>query len=1056
VLRRLILQTDDALRHVARSTGEEREQVLADLRHERRQLAVALHERNGDEIASDDAAVAVVAAPGAAAPVHPPKPVEADGPPALHASWVDGRIVVWAGGPGSPAGTSEDLDVLISAAEASAIGWERHAAVPLPSGETAEARSAPIAQTLGWLVGIGNGQVGEQFGGSLRWLGTIAAWGTQLVAEGRMVPVVRGSTGAASGAGRSGTGRHRVRWVPALVERDRLMAEVAAMPGAVAALQSTPQPDGVCRSVLSSVVDAVSRAGAARLVAPATLPEATSRVEVSEAILSGLDGRAFSASSDVVGRLAEDLKRWAAPVTISGKIGLTVGLDPPSADGGWLLTVQVTGVDKQPLPVEHALVVASGAKAQQVEAQMRRLERLLPALRRPSTRRGQVILDVDEATELMFTTGPVLAAAGFDVFLPRVSRRRPSPQLRLFAEALGGTSQVGIQQLAAVRWSVFFDDLELDAAAISRLAAEAKPLVQVTGRWVHIDRADLAAAAAALAERAAITQLSGAALLRHAVGLEGASLGGPLRVEGSGWAVELLRGARSNPPAPVAAPEGFEGELRHYQADAVGWLGFLDRAGLGGCLAMDMGLGKTPTVLAQLRLDRGNGPALVVCPPAVLSNWATEARRFTPSLKVAVHHGPRRATGEALSDLIRGADVVLSTYATTVRDMDHLSGVEWRRVVVDEAQAIKNHQSETAQALRRLRAWSRLALTGTPVENGLGDLWSILDFANPGLVGGRTAFIEQLTRVTGAAPGKGAAAAAPKTARAEEGALQALNGLLVFRRTKSEPEIAAELPDKVDKLDNCSMTPEQVGLYQAVVERLLDDGLDLDANQRKGQVLAAITALKQICDHPAAYLGAGDEQPLAGRSGKLTRLEQIVDEVFASGERILIFTHFARWGERMASHLSAYTKTAVACYHGGLARGARDQIIEEFQNGEGPAALVLSIKAGGSGLNLTAANHVVLYDRWWNPAVEDQARDRAWRIGQTSTVVSHRLVCPGTVDERVEEIVAGKRRVAGLVLPARSSLGDLDAEQLRMALGLNADELIEDESPGADDQEAAA
>jgi hypothetical protein len=1054
VLRRLIMQTDDALSRSARLPGDERDQVLADLRAERACLAAALLDRNGDEITGgDDAGAPVVAVPG---PVHVPEaplPVTA---PVLQASWVDGRVVVWAGGPGAPAGTGADLDALIAAAEASTIGWERHAAVSLPSGETAEARSAPIAQTLGWLVSIAAGEVAQHVGRSLVWLGGVAAWGTQLVAEGRMVPVVRGSTGTGTSGGRSGTGRHRVRWVPALVERDRLVAEVAVMPGAVAALQNTPQPDGVCRSVLSAVVDAVSRAGAARLVAPATLPEAISRVEVSEAILSGLDGRAFTASSDVVGRIAEDLKRWALPVTVSGKIGLTVGLDPPAADGGWLLTVQVTGVDKQPLPVEHALVVASGAKAQQAEAQMRRLERLLPALRRPSTRRGQVVLDVEEATELMFTTGPVLAAAGFEVYLPRVSRRRPSPQLRLFAEAFGSPSQVGIQQLTNVRWSVFFDDLELDAAAISRLTAQAKPLVQVRGRWVHIDRADLAAAAAALAERASITQLSGAALLRHAVGLEGSSLGGPLRVDGSGWAVELLAGARSNPPAPVAVPEGFEGELRHYQADAVGWLGFLDRAGLGGCLAMDMGLGKTPTVLAHLRLDVGHGPVLVVCPPAVLSNWATEAARFTPSLNVAVHHGPRRASGVALDQLIDGADVVLSTYATTVRDMDQLSGVEWRRVVVDEAQAIKNHQSETAQGLRRLRSWSRLALTGTPIENGLGDLWSILDFANPGLVGSRNTFIEQLSRVTGAGPAKAAGAATvPSRGRSEEGALQALNGLLVFRRTKSEPEIAAELPDKVDKLDNCGMTPEQVGLYQAVVDRLIDDGLDLDANQRKGQVLAAITALKQICDHPAAFLGPDDEQPLAGRSGKLSRLEQIVDEVFASGERILIFTHFARWGERMAHHLTAHTKTHVACYHGGLARGTIDQIIEDFQNGQGPGALVLSIKAGGSGLNLTAANHVVLYDRWWNPAVEDQARDRAWRIGQTSTVVSHRLVCPGTVDERVEEIVAGKRRVAGLVLPARSSLGDLDAEQLRVALGLNTDELIEDETTG-DDQEAAA
>jgi SNF2 family DNA or RNA helicase len=646
--------------------------------------------------------------------------------------------------------------------------------------------------------------------------------------------------------------------------------------------------------------------------------------------------------------------------------------------------------------------------------------------------------------KLMFTIGPSLDAAGFDVMLPKVSRRKPTPQLRLFAEAIGGESQVGVRQLSNVRWTVLFDDLELDASDISRLAKEASPLVRVKGRWVHLDRADLTAAAAALAERAAITQMSGAEMIRHAVGLEGSALGGAVRVEGTGWAAELLKGATSHPPAPIDTPDGFAGQLRSYQAEAAGWLGFLDRAGLGGCLAMDMGLGKTPTLLAHLLVDKGHGPALVICPPAVLGNWASEAARFTRGLKVSIHHGPRRAEGDSIAKMASLADVVLTTYATAVRDIEALSKVEWRRVAVDEAQVIKNHTSDTARELRRLPAQSRLALTGTPVENGLGDLWAILDWTNPGLVGGRTAFIENLSRNTAAAEN-----ATRGGRQSEESALRALNGLLIFRRTKNEPEIAAELPDKVDRLDHCSMTPEQIGLYQAVLNRLIEQGLEQDANQRKGQVLAAITALKQICDHPAAFLGEDDDQDtLVGRSGKLTRLEEIVHDVFAAGERILIFTHFARWGEKLATHLTARTGIEVGCYHGGLSRTVRDDLVAEFQNGTGPGALVLSIKAGGSGLNLTAANHVVLYDRWWNPAVEDQARDRAWRIGQQNTVMCHRLVCPGTVDERVEEIVAGKRKIAGMVLPARSSLGDLDAEQLRTALGLREEELVEDEPTG--------
>jgi superfamily II DNA or RNA helicase len=989
--------------------------------------------------------------PASRAPLEDAAP---NGPARLHASWGEGRVVVWAGGPGVEA-AAEELDQLLSGAEAATIGWERHAPVALPNGSPAEARSAPLSQTLGWLVGIGAGQADEQVGASLRWLGEVALWGTELVALGHMVPVLRSATGG--GGSPKSASRHRVRWVPALVGRERLHDLVVRMPGAVAALQTASPADAVTRSILSAVVDAVSRAGAARLVAPAAPPNATNRSEIAEALLSGLDGRPFAAEPDPASRVGDDLKRWAAAVTSSHRIGLIVRLDPPQSDGGWLLTVEASGVDKHPMPVEHALVVSSGTKSQQVEAQLKRLERLVPALRRPTTRRGQVVLDGDEAVELMFGTGPSLAAAGFDVMLPKVSRRKPSPQLRLFAEALGGDSQVGVRQLSNVRWTVLFDDLELDAAEISRLAKEASPLVRVRGRWVHLDRADLTAAAAALAERASITQMSGAEMIRHAVGLEGSALGGPVHVEGTGWAAELLKGATSHPPAPIDTPDGFAGQLRSYQAEAAGWLGFLDRAGLGGCLAMDMGLGKTPTLLAHMLVDKGHGPALVICPPAVLGNWSAEATRFTRSLKVSIHHGPRRAEGESIAKMAALCDVVLTTYATAVRDIEDLSKIEWRRVVVDEAQVIKNHTSDTARELRRLSAHSRLALTGTPVENGLGDLWAILDWTNPGLVGGRSAFIENLSRNTSAAA-PGSELSTPSGGRhSEESALRALNGLLIFRRTKNEPEIAAELPDKVDRLDHCSMTAEQIGLYQAVLNRLLDQGLDSDANQRKGQVLAAITALKQICDHPAAYLGADDDQDtLIGRSGKLSRLEQIVDDVFAEGERILIFTHFARWGEKLAHHLSERTGTKVGCYHGGLSRTTRDELIAEFQSGTGAGALVLSIKAGGSGLNLTAANHVVLYDRWWNPAVEDQARDRAWRIGQQNTVMCHRLVCPGTVDERVEEIVAGKRRIAGMVLPARSSLGDLDADQLRAALGLRDEELVDDEPSSDETSEEAA
>ncbi|HTC81314.1 MAG TPA: DEAD/DEAH box helicase [Acidimicrobiia bacterium] len=1000
-------------------------------------------------------------------PTGPPQPELPPTPPALQGSWQNNRIVLWAGSASVPLVAAEELDRLMAEAGAGSIAWEPHPGIPLPSGGKALAVSAPVGDALGWLVGVGAGQLAVDAAPSLRWLGRVAVWATELVTQGRVVPSLVEANPNGGGGGKSGrasTAEYMVRWVPAVLEPDRLKECVSKMPGAVSALEQAGQPYRMCRAVLGAAADAVCRAGAARLVTPATVPVARSRSEVSEAVLAGLAGKPFTAAARAASEMADDMARWTTPVTSDRAARLTVRLAPPEDDGGWLLTVESNepspdGGGGTPLPAEEVLHSGRPARAAAVETELRRLERLLPALRRPGRRRGRVVMDGTEAWELMTVGGAVLEAAGFTVRVPLLAKKRSSPRLQLHAEALGGESVVGAQQLSRVQWSVAVDDVTLDAAAIRKLAAQARPLVQTKGGWVELDKADLEAAAEALADRSRRTEMSGAEILRHAVGLEG-GLGGPVLVDGGGWAVDLVRGAAAGAARPLPAPEGFDGELRHYQAEARGWLGFLDRAGLGGCLAMDMGLGKTPTVLAHMLEHKDQGPALVIAPPAVLGNWAAEAARFTPGLAVQMHHGADRASGEEVAAEVAEADLVLTTYATAVRDVEELAKVDWARLIVDEAQAIKNPASDTAQELRRIPARSRLALTGTPVENGLGDLWSILDFTNPGLVGPRPVFVEALSRPRPAGDGAGAGGAATGPAKSGEQALRALNGLLVFRRTKAEPEIAAELPDKIDELDHCAMTPEQVGLYQAVLDNLLATNTgasaDDDATARKGHVLAAITHLKQICDHPAAYVD-GDDGPLDGRSGKLARLEELIEAVFEAGERMLVFTHFARWGERLAVHLTKTTGLPIACYHGGLTRIQRDRLVKEFQEGAGPGALVVSIKAGGTGLNLTAASHVVLYDRWWNPAVEDQARDRAWRIGQAHTVICHRLVCPGTVDERVEEVVAGKRRIADLVLPASSSLGDLSAEELRTALGLRPDAIVEEvaRAGSADDEEAA-
>ena len=1003
VVDRLLADTHARLESVRGLTGPERDQVIADFANELeglRRVYVRLHEGEAPPLDDEEDT-----ADGGDVGVQ------------LQVSWSDGEVVVWAAGPHDPPADNDELADRLEAIGGPALGWRVHRGVPLPGDGRAEALSIPVGDALGWLVAIGGGLDGEGIGASARWFGRLAVEAVRLVAQGAVVPSLRTQKRGDRSVDAA------VRWQPALVSNATYDRFAATMPATVRVM-APPQVSAraLVVEVFGAVVHAVVSQAAALLELPAPPPVVRSGADVAESMITRLDGSTFRAPAGAAGDVANRVARWARPATSTNRPQLVVQLAPPDRGDAWFLSVLGPGPSRTLVDVEVAL--AATKSTQPVADELVRLERLLPVLQRAGAlRRGQVYLSNDEAWEFMTRIGQALEAAGFVVRVPALSTRKPKPGLRMFVEPTGDTV-VGARQLSNVRWSAVFDDVELSAEEVVRLASEARPLVQSHGRWVELDRVDLKEAAAALAERASVKQMTGAEILRHAVGLEGLPLGERVQVDGGGWAAELLEKAAAVSNEHVETPEGLVGKLRTYQTEALGWLGFLDAVGLGGCLALDMGLGKTPTVLAQLLRAGRDAPSLVIAPPAVVGNWEAEARKFTPSLRVVIHHGATRALAEELANEVANADVVITTYGTAVRDVDALAALTWHHLVLDEAQAIKNPANETTQQLRRIPARTKLALTGTPIENGLGDLWSILDFCNPGLVGSRSTFVSQLA-------GEG------------EAALRALNGILVFRRTKAEPEIAEELPDRIDELDHCTMTREQIGLYQAVLDSLLTQTPDGDREAKKGAILAAITALKQICNHPAAY--QDDGRPLQGRSGKLARLEEIVESVFSAGERMLIFTHFAEWGKRLAVYLTELTGVPIDCYHGGLARGARDRMVREFQTGTGPGALVLSLTAGGTGLNLTAANHVVLYDRWWNPAKEDQARDRAWRIGQTRTVVSHRLVCPGTVDERVEDVVAGKRRIADLVLPKSSSLADLDASQLRIALGLDPRGLLTDE-----------
>jgi hypothetical protein len=1012
VLDRLILETEDDLASVRNLPGEERDQVVADLSETLESLlATAARFRprpttsrstrsDRDEFRDEFVATDV-------------EVLEAE-EVKLQATWSDGHVVVWAAGRGAVPELNDELAGRLESIGGPPVGWQLHPGVPLPGGLRAEALAIPMKDALGWLAAVSGGHGRDGAGDSLLWLGQAALEGVRLVARGSIVPTVR--------VAKRPEGRlvdASVRWVPALVDSLAVDSLVAAMPGTVVALGGG---DGraTVTSVITAVVEAIVTESVDRMEFPASPPSANTPTDLADTVIARMDGSVFRVHTGLVTDMSRRLDQWSRTITAPARPKLVVQLDAPDSSGVWIVSIHAPAGKGKLVPIDEALRTDRGHRP--VTAEWLRLGRLLPALERVGARRrGLVALSQDEAWSFMTVVGPTLASVGFDVRVPALSRRKAKPSLRLFAETPSG-SVVGAHQLSNVAWSVLFDDVELTAAEVAKLARQARPLVQSRGRWIEVDRVDIEQAAAALAQREAITQLTGAEILRQSIGLDGSGLAGGVVIHGTSWASDIVRRAGEASMSPVTQPQGFVGELRTYQAEALAWIGFLDAAELGGCLALDMGLGKTPTVLAHLARTAGDGTALVIAPAAVVGNWAAEAIRFAPGLRVIVHHGASRSSARQLEAQIKKADVIITTYATAVRDIEALVKTKWSRIVLDEAQAIKNPASETFQQLRRIPADTRLALTGTPIENGLGDLWAILDFTNPGLVGSRPAFISQMS-------GDG------------EVALRALNGILLFRRTKAEPEVAAELPDKIDELDHCTMTVEQIGLYQAVLDDLVEKAdRDGDGEAKKGAILAAITALKQICNHPAAY--RDDRQPLAGRSGKLARLEEIVESVFAAGERILVFTHFATWGRRLAEHLTEVTGVPIACYDGSLARGVRDRLVTEFQTGTGPGAMVLSLKAGGTGLNLTAANHVVLYDRWWNPAVEDQARDRAWRIGQSRTVISHRLVCPGTVDERVEEVVAGKRHIAQVVLARSSSIADLNTDQLRLALGLRPDELL--------------
>jgi SNF2 family DNA or RNA helicase len=487
----------------------------------------------------------------------------------------------------------------------------------------------------------------------------------------------------------------------------------------------------------------------------------------------------------------------------------------------------------------------------------------------------------------------------------------------------------------------------------------------------------------------------------------------------------------------LSQPEQLRGELRPYQRRGFSWLNFMRHYGLGACLADDMGLGKSIQAIALLLHERvqtpKGGPTLLVCPTSVMGNWQRELARFAPSLRVLLHQGTERARGEQLAKAAALHDVVITSYQLLTRDRESLTALDWRLAILDEAQNIKNSDTRQAQAARALRAAARIALTGTPVENRLSELWSLMAFLNPGYLGGETDFRRNYARPIERA---GDAEAAER--------LRRLTGPFILRRLKSDPTIINDLPEKIEMKVFVPLTQEQATLYEATVREALEQIATADAQgeelRRRGLVLAMLTRLKQICNHPAHFLKDGSA--LEGRSGKLERLGEMLEELQANNDRALIFTQFAEMGELLERHLGEHLNAETLFLHGGTPARERDHMVRRFQAAEGPPFFILSLKAGGIGLNLTHATHVFHFDRWWNPAVEDQATDRAFRIGQTRNVQVHKFVCGGTLEERIDALIEGKRALVAQVLGAGESwLTELSTAQLRDLVALRHEEI---------------
>ena len=904
------------------------------------------------------------------------------------------------------------------------------------------------------------------YGASVHNLVELVAFADDLVGRGRMLPTVLADGPTAV-------------WRPLLSGPDAAWARVlaAALPPALLAAADDAGRDDDVRhgeaedplSVWAAAFDDLVDASVRAALGSVRLTLGRRGTPTSRAWLAALTGanRTFRVPGADLDGLTTALARWQSDA-LAGPVRAFFRLTEPIADPGsqgedgdasWWLRFGLQATDEQSRVAEADEVWRAtdalpglgrvvNSPQETFLAELGKAARLYPALDDAlrTARPDSLSLDVTGAHRFLREAAPALATAGFGVQLPGWWSK-PATRLGVKVTAtprtqpgmVGTAAGVGLGAIADFRYDVAVGDDTLTVDEMSALSALKSPLVRLRGQWVELDPRRLEAALRMAGRQG---ELSVAELLRLGLGVDTADEDVAVTaVAADGWLGDLLAGRASERLAAVEVPADFRGTLRPYQARGLSWLDFLGRIGVGGVLADDMGLGKTVQLLALLSLDHGErsgddpagGPTLLVCPMSLVGNWQREAERFTPHLRVHVHHGSERARGEAFTSAVSGSDLVITTYAIATRDAAVLRRIGWRRLVVDEAQAIKNAATRQATAIRSIPAGVRIAVTGTPVENRLADLWSILEFANPGLLGSAASFKKRYAEPIERHGDDEAAAR-----------LRRFTGPFVLRRLKTDRSIITDLPEKLEMEVLTNLTAEQASLYQAVVDDMLAKIDAADGIERRGLVLATMTKLKQVCNHPAHFLRDGS--PLAGRSGKLERLDEILAEVLQAGERALLFTQYAEFGAMLRGHLSGRFGREVLYLHGGVAKSAREAMVTRFQSDENwaPPLFVLSLKAGGTGLTLTAANHVVHVDRWWNPAVEDQATDRAFRIGQRRAVQVRKMVSAGTVEEKIAAMINQKRGLAAKIVGTGESwLTELSTDDLAELVKLEAGAVVE-------------